>query len=171
MVSHTEPQSVSARWRALGRRHVGSISAEVDVVSFVMEHLTADLERLLFLAGAQDMSRKPGWIEAFDERIRDIVIHSVAIQRTIGEEVISGDFKIVCPRNGDMFSAGCMEDVDDCGRSRKCKGTDGGVVLCTTELGLRRFERLTEADGTSGLSKVVTVVKAKVALPDVQGEL
>ncbi|GJE96030.1 hypothetical protein PsYK624_122230 [Phanerochaete sordida] len=163
-----EPQSVSARWRALASRHICKLFVEEERYTLVLKNILHDVEAILLLAGAQDVLHTSGWVaQRFQARVQDVVVQAIAIQKTITQDIISSDFRIICPHSGSVFASEAMQDVDDCGRSRKRENSDGRKILCATELGLLRHERLSEEDGIPAETLERVVIKAKVALEGV----
>lgn len=163
-----EPQSVSARWRALASRQICHLFVEEERYTPVLKDILHDVEAILLLAGAQDVLHTSGWVaQRFQARIQDVVVQAIAIQKTITQDIISSDFKISCPPSGSTFVSEAMQDVDDCGRSRKRENRDGRRILCATELGLLRHERLSDEDGIPAETVERVVIKAKVALEGV----
>lgn len=160
----TEPQAISARWRALTRRYVGELFEARDLVALVTGHVLKDLQHALLLAGAEQLFRVRDWMDSFTSKVTDIVAQGLAIQKAVGEDMSSSDLQLLCPPCGEPFSARTMEDVEDCGRRRKRNAVDGKRVLCVNALGLQRCEKVAGEEGAAGEVKAVVLLKAKVAL-------
>lgn len=118
---------------------------------------------ILRISGAKDIASGAALVDSYLVKVRDIVQQSLDIQRSIGEEVVSSDFQIICPSYEAPFSSKLMEDVNDCGRRRTEQVTESCMVLCTTELGLRRREKVAREEGVDEIV-TTTLMKAKVAL-------
>lgn len=181
MVQHTdilcaEPQTVSARWRGLVRRSVRRLGNGHDTTSYLIDQTMVTLADVLRISGAKDIVFLAEGVDRYRDKVRDLVLQSSEIQRAIGEEVSSSDFQVICPPFSGEFCADSMENVDDCGRGKSRISDDGRVLLCCTELGLRRCENVAGRDGGRGEGEgegeiiSTTLIKAKVALRDDGGE-
>lgn len=165
LTTRTEPQAVSARWRVLSRRYVKLLGTGHDAASNAMEQLLGAFRNILLICGAREALPTTNWA-GIKEKVEEIIAESLRIQKAIGEDIASSDFQVICPHANTPFAAECMEDVDDCARTRGKKTLGGTPILCTTELGLRRCEKLAEEKGRPVHVHAVTLMKAKVALQD-----
>ena len=129
----------------------------------VTDHLVYALGKVLTLSGARGVSGSSTWGDKFREKVVEVVEQSMVIRRAVGEDVSSSDLEIICPHHGSAFIAEEMQDIDDCGRKKLQETSEHRRVLCTTEIGLRRRERVASEKGRSEMHTVI-LVKAKVAL-------
>ncbi|KAG0708575.1 hypothetical protein DFH29DRAFT_794786 [Suillus ampliporus] len=158
-VRETESQAVSGRWRALTRSHVQKVALqESDVHSTMVAHISDTLVVVMIAAGCtknyEDAYRE--FTMKFGERVSNIVRMAARLNRAMGEEVTSADLSPTHAAAGERFDTESMKDFDE------GSGTQSGVVLCTTALGLQRSERV--GHGESAEYRMMTLVKPKVAL-------
>lgn len=140
-----------------------------DVIEGIMDVLVVAGVRL-----ASDAMR--GRIEeVFGERISAVVLQTVELRKIVGEDMLSSEFEILCPRHSHRFQEEWMEDAEGAGsprdhghRSRR-KHTQTAAVLCTTELGLSRHEKKS-TDGPNDNVESRVIIKAKVMLSSVVDE-
>ncbi|GJE90680.1 hypothetical protein PsYK624_068240 [Phanerochaete sordida] len=156
-----EPQAISARWRILSRRYAGRLGREVDVVTSGTTKLVDTFKIILVISGAQDFISTIDWPGVYS-KANSIIASSVKVQRVVGEDIASADFQIICPFESDPFDLECMADVEECARGERGRPAKLNVVICTSELGLRRCEKV---DGEGSGVKSTTLLKAKVVLP------
>lgn len=133
------------------------------------------MSNILLVSGAatdaQNVSR--AMEEQFGDKVVDIVTSSIAVQRAVGEDIVSSDFQITCPRFNENFVVEEMEDVNDDGRQPMSRGVSTkSTVLCATDIGLKRRENRNSGDPV-GTSEVVavTMLKSRVALSSLADEL
>lgn len=101
---------------------------------------------------------------AFANKARDIVVQCMAVQKAIGEDVASSDFQLICPSANATFNAAGMQNMDDRSREKQPRDYNGLPVLCTTEIGLCRREKMEIEGSKVGRIQAITVIKAKVVL-------
>ncbi|KAG6810507.1 hypothetical protein H0H92_011558 [Tricholoma furcatifolium] len=137
-----EEQAVSGRWRALTRKYLPRTSCHELSLLFVDAFINILLVADVLLPHAQLQKA----IETrFTERISIIVDSAQKLRKAIGEEITSFDFEIAFVNHDTVFSP---DDMDDAFASEFEKGRQNiEPVLCTTELGLEKFERRTEKGG------------------------
>lgn len=104
-------------------------------------------------------------MDAFGDKVHDVVVQAFALQKAIGEGVLSAEYQVIRPLGQSTFSSDLMADVDDCGRGKGKTKSSGKLVLCTTGIGLSKVRRV-EDDGETSTSRIVsqTIVKADVLL-------
>lgn len=161
---YVEPQTVSARWRALVRRCIRELNHDkgIDYVPTVSEQLLRLLRNVIEVAGgAQGQGLSD---EELLKKLREIVEHSLEFQRTVGEDVASTLFVMFYPLPGSSFTSDEMEDLDDGGRGKSKISRDGTKILCATDLGLKRREKASDSSGKERTQEVV-LLKAKTMLP------
>ncbi|KAI0086058.1 hypothetical protein BDY19DRAFT_870475, partial [Irpex rosettiformis] len=172
-ILHNESQAVSARWRTLTRRYIDPSDENRRIhAASVGDGLVYDLSDILALSGVAIS----GAIEAVDDRIRavfgekltSIVNKALEINKVVGEEISTNEFEVICPRYGEQFLTELMEDTDDAGaRSHVDTAIQNqAAVLCTTDLGLRRYgKKGAVGRGEQEVWENSVLLKAKVALP------
>ncbi|GJE96027.1 hypothetical protein PsYK624_122200 [Phanerochaete sordida] len=161
-----EPQTVSARWRALTRRYVRRSCVENGLQAYAAKLIRA-FQDILLVAGAQDHLRSSDWT-GIQARMERIAASIMSVQNAIGEDVTSSELQVLCARPGAQYTSSWMQDADDCGRKgkRRDHGAEVQGVQCTTGLGLGRREVTQDNEGRSHV-KLVTILKAQVVLrPD-----
>ncbi|KAF7964452.1 hypothetical protein HWV62_7579 [Athelia sp. TMB] len=96
--------------------------------------------------------------EGFGDRVNTIVEVALHINRVMGEEITSGDMETVIWPRGVIFEPKAMDDAGGEAFSHE----EEAIVLCTTELGLRKATQ----EGKGGLSarESTLLLKPKVAL-------
>lgn len=134
-----------------------------DLIQVDSEQMATRIIDILRISGAKDIAPDAALVDSYLVKVQDIVQQSLDIQRSIGEEIASSDFEIICPPYEAPFCPELMEDVNDCGRRRAEQVPQSCKVLCTTELGLRRREKVAREEGVDEIV-TATLMKAKVAL-------
>jgi len=163
---------VAGRWRALTRTHAQKIAFREDAQhSTLVTNLSEALVLVLVAAGCagtyDEIYKRIA--SAFGTRISALVDMATRLNRGMGEEVTSADLWPAYIEFGTAFDRNDMSDAyaeggDDAHDTRK-----GQVVLCTTELGLIRSEKV-QVDGRPKFS-TTHLVKAKVVLESVVDEM
>ncbi|KIP03241.1 hypothetical protein PHLGIDRAFT_121765 [Phlebiopsis gigantea 11061_1 CR5-6] len=162
-----EPQAVSARWRALTRQYATSLRPDVDRVSLAVRHALNDLRHVLILCGASEDFTKSDGLDAFMEKVRGVVEHAFALQKAIGEGVLSAEYQVICPPSRSPFTADSMTDMDDRSRGRRQAESSGKRVLYTTGIGLSKVQRGEDgrrAEASKRQAVLQIMVKADVTL-------
>ena len=156
---------MSARWRVLTRKYTEQIDEGRCAVVDAAGQLLRAFVDVLLLAGAHNLEGAVALENSMKDKVKDIIVESMKVQKAIGEGVASADFQVICPAANASFTDELMDDVDDCGRGKKGKRIlDGTPIMCTTEVGLRRWEKVTRDYGKADQIHAVTLLKAKVAL-------
>ncbi|KAH7928098.1 hypothetical protein BV22DRAFT_1083726 [Leucogyrophana mollusca] len=133
----SEPQPTSSRWRALTHKHIHEIHPELD--DYAVNEMTETIFRwsldIFVISGSTNPQQVPSTRETFRNRfgaqVRRISKAACRLAQVTREEIMSTNFEVVAVDNGKGFDALEMSDAfEDYGSSK-------GVVLCTTELGLR----------------------------------
>lgn len=135
--------------------------AKIDHVPTASEQLLHLLKQVILISGGV-----AGTSESDKEnlkKVREIVEQCFDVQRVIREDVASTDFEILYSPPGTPYSAALMDDIDDDGRGRTKKPTEGTPILCTSDLGLKRREKLD--DSANGKIESFVMLKTKVMLP------
>ena len=91
------------------------------------------------------------------EKVRAIMKASGALREAIGEKVSSSDFQVIYPQCEAAFTPETMEDVNakSCPRETKTDQDAVQSILCTTDVGLCRYESRGSVDGAA--SKATSV--------------
>ncbi|KAH9933532.1 hypothetical protein B0H21DRAFT_813604 [Amylocystis lapponica] len=162
-----EPQAVTGRWRMLTRQYTRALTKDVpDMASFLMPQLAQCIADVLFVAGIpwqswETVSRNHG------ERLKGLVTMMLDLRNTIGEYAVASHFELIMSL-GHEFDPTTMED--GFGEAKHALPDPDTRVLCTTELGLRRWERVS-AKGKDGEWTVTVALKSKVVLDSITAEL
>ncbi|KZP05602.1 hypothetical protein FIBSPDRAFT_842873 [Athelia psychrophila] len=165
---NSEDQAVAGHWRALSRSHLRHLNTGAkDALPHIRKIVCSGLADVLISAKCQ--INPSGVIEAltgkFGDRIYAIIDAALNINRILGEEITSGDFDIVTWQGGVKFDPTAMEDAasDDGSYDEK------SIVLCTTEMGLRRESW--EVKGGQRAQEITLLLKPKVALESVLAQI
>lgn len=131
-----EPQPTSSRWRALTHKHVHTLYP--GLADYSSEELRETICRwtsdILVAACATQASSSRSWVrETFGEQVCRIVKAVAGIAQICKEEIMSTNFDVIMVEPGQLFDQRTMTDSFGVGSL--------GVVLATTELGLRRMTR------------------------------
>lgn len=146
----------------MSRRYARQLAGGWDTTSSGTEKLFGAFKDILIVSGAQESASSVNWLGIHD-KVKSIIVDSIKLQKAIGEDIASTDFQIIRPHANAPFSVDFMEDVEDCRKTRQSKVAEGATVLCTTELGLSRCEKMAQEGGNARI-KFATLLKAKVAL-------
>lgn len=159
-VREAEEQAVSGRWRALTRTHLHRmLGREPDMSMYMVDAFV----NVLITAGYQE---KPAALQDrimndFAGRIRVILQAAQRLNRSIGEGVTSCDLEALYIAPSVSYDPTTMEDAFN-ETTPKDKATTPEKVLCTTDLGLVRAEKVS---GAVGEWQELVLLKPKVVLP------
>ncbi|KAI0941760.1 hypothetical protein AcW1_003560 [Taiwanofungus camphoratus] len=172
-ITKNESQSVSGRWRSITHRSLRSLLLETHVAARLQKYLAEVIADVLLLSGFHEASNQlhDTITDKYGEQIKIIVKGGLDIHRAIAEDIISCDFEPMNILWGQPFDAEKMDDEYSSGESPEGPCSSCTAVLCTTQLGLRRIERCVGAANTAQESQVTNLLKPKVALEAVIGEL
>ncbi|CAA7260335.1 unnamed protein product [Cyclocybe aegerita] len=157
-VREAEEQAVSGRWRQLTRTHLQRMLAHepeqlavdmVDVFSNII--VTAGLKESPATVHERIMT-------SFGDRIRMAMKHAQNMNKKIGEGITSCDLEVLYIVPEIPFNPNMMEDA--IGSTSITNNHES--VVCTTDLGLARTEKLS---GTIGQWNEAVLLKPKVVLP------
>ncbi|KAI0708748.1 hypothetical protein C8T65DRAFT_576244 [Cerioporus squamosus] len=161
-----EPQSVTGRWRALGRAHLKRILSNADYVPSLVSELSGVVADILLVAGAA--GTKGAIVEivsaVFGSELTEIVTFALNFQATTGERVVSRDFAVLAAKPGAPFDVSRMEAEH---HPEAALAAQGAGILGTTQLGLVA-ERTVERDGRRGDSEIrrAVLLRCKVVLQE-----
>ncbi|KAF8805131.1 hypothetical protein BYT27DRAFT_7192773 [Phlegmacium glaucopus] len=154
-VRETEEQAVSGRWRQLTRTHFQRMVAAPNFANDMVEILAN-----IFIAAGFKESLTALQVQiatCFGERIHIVMQCAQQLNKTIGEGVTSCDLDTLYLEPDIPFDSHTMDD--------SLNASDPLIseekVLCTTDLGLGRAEKIS---GTTGEWQEVTLLKPKVIL-------
>ncbi|KZT22436.1 hypothetical protein NEOLEDRAFT_1119465 [Neolentinus lepideus HHB14362 ss-1] len=160
-IKECEPQAVAGRWRSLTREHLrrAGNSEEAEYESFLSEVFTA-IQLLCAATGCIEFSSSIG--QTAQHNIGGIIQLALHLRNVMGEKITSCDFKTLLVDPGRPFESGWMEE-DGADTSENQGYLSDSRVICTTELGLLRSERISTEDGQTKDNEDV-IMKPKVAL-------
>ncbi|KAG6885092.1 hypothetical protein C0993_005975 [Termitomyces sp. T159_Od127] len=147
-----EMQTISGRWRALTRKYLPHTEEHELALLFI------DAIANILLVSNVNQSRDTilKLVETrYTERVAVIARGAQKLRKAIGEEVTSCDFEVIFVHQDTAFSPAQMDDE---GFREGRDQTE--PVLCTTELGLRKFER---RPGREAIWEDTILLKAKIA--------
>lgn len=154
---NAESPSVSGRWRALTRANM--LEQRSDMVSHATQSLADAIAKVLVVAGWKEglsqMNDKV--MKKFGERLTTVASSAVSLNKVMGQDLTSAEFYPLMVRHGHPFVHDVMEDA--LGEPTMGAQSIIGRVLCTTDLGLLRQEKVSNGDVNTA-----TLLKAKVAL-------
>jgi len=155
LTNHEEEQAVSGRWRQLTRTHFQRMVAAPNFA-----HDMAEVLAHIFIAAGFKENLTALQVQiatCFSERIHIVMQCAQQLNKTIGEGVTSCDLDTLCIEPEIAFDDHTMDDSLNTSDPLISKEK----VLCTTDLGLGRAEKVS---GTSGEWQEVTLLKPKVIL-------
>ena len=157
LTNHKEEQAVSGRWRQLTRTHFQRMVAAPNFANDMAEVLA----NVFLAAGFKESlaALQLQIVTCFGERIHLVMQCAQQLNKTIGEGVTSCDLEPLYIESEIPFDGNTMDD--SLNTSDPLTPSDE-KVLCTTDLGLGRAEKIS---GTSGEWHEVTLLKPKVILP------
>ncbi|KZT05470.1 uncharacterized protein LAESUDRAFT_727115 [Laetiporus sulphureus 93-53] len=162
-ILRSESQSIAGRWRAITHRNMPSqLPDGRDWQDYCVEHSTSLLSSISMAAGGRvDVSGQA-------DSIREIIHGAFRLRKMIGENIVGSNYTVTIGQSGDVFTPDFMEDAFAL-RGRPPK--TGMSILCASELGLLRLDKVkASADAAGGISEVV-ILKPKVVLADFVMEL
>lgn len=138
-------------------------------LNIVFGLLVENIHKILTFAGASQELRLGGTIET---KLRGILSSSRRLRELIGECVTSSDFHVLYPRYKENFDKILMDDAF-ARKDAKYDSVDSlaNTVLLTTDLGLRRREKIKGAANTQDYLQQAIPLKAKVILRSAVSEL
>jgi len=154
-VRDTEEQAVSGRWRQLTRTHFQRMVAAPNFANDMAEVLA----NIFIAAGFKESltALQVQIVTCFGERINTVMQCAQQLNKTIGEGVTSCDLDTLYIEPETPFDGHMMDDT----LNMSDPLTEEEKVLCTTDLGLGRAEKIS---GTSGEWHEVTLLKPKIIL-------
>ena len=143
---------MSGQWRSLACRHgLDMTETEQNVGKFIRD----DVEKLCGVLGwsALDLTHL--------ESLKSIASRTLQLHKTIHIEIVSGDITIISPELGTPFDPAAMEVSDV-----KSADAELPIVLCTTDMGLRKsvVEKTFSDEGYKSRVHPTVILKAKVFL-------
>lgn len=109
--------------------------------------------------------------QAFGGKVGAIVTLAIELRVVIGEEMMSSEFLLLCPKYNVPFGQDFMEDADGEGSRDQCRrSSQGQPILGTVELGLCRYEKKLTENAIENVERRV-LTKAKVVLCAMTEEL
>ncbi|KAG1887025.1 hypothetical protein F4604DRAFT_1719683 [Suillus subluteus] len=134
---HSEPQPTSSRWRALTHKHIHELHPELN--EYAINEMTETIFRwsldIFLISGSTNPQPNPASRENFRARfgaqVKRISKAACRLAQVTKEEIMSANFEVIAADSGQPFDGQEMMDAFEDYRS------SDGVVLCTTELGLR----------------------------------
>jgi hypothetical protein len=143
IISLTEPQPTSSRWRALAHRHIHASYPNLAETS--LNDLTDAILRwsadIFLITGCSSYetpttSSKEALRQRFGDQIRRIAKAVIRLARVTREEIISTCFDVIAVSEVDTFDASQMSDMFGGYVASR------GAIIATTELGLRCTTRI-----------------------------
>jgi hypothetical protein len=113
------------------------------------------LEAILIVAGCNENDASAA-VRKFNEQLTAVGELVTKTRKAIRVDIISSDLNLVCISHGAVFDSTKMEDEDG-------RVVDGGVVFCTTALGLQETMK-SEQSGGSGNHQRKMPLRPKVLL-------
>ncbi|KAG2154053.1 hypothetical protein DEU56DRAFT_772607 [Suillus clintonianus] len=143
---HSEPQPTSSRWRALTHKHIHELHPELN--EYAINEMTETIFRwsldIFLISGSTNPQPNPASRENFRARfgaqVKRISKAACRLAQVTKEEIMSANFEVIAADSGQPFDGQEMLDAFE-----DYKSSDG-VVLCTTELGLRCSTRKATSD-------------------------
>jgi hypothetical protein len=154
---------VSGKWRALTKSSVDKLldGGKTSFSSYVTKLIAERLSAIMIIAGCYDAIYAYKTVtEKFESKLALITKSVLELRRVTGEKITSCDMSVFGYLCETPFDAALM--FDDFNNGAKPELSSGGVVLCTTELGLR----LAKSVSKDGRAEYVeeTILMPKVVL-------
>ncbi|OJA13620.1 hypothetical protein AZE42_03972 [Rhizopogon vesiculosus] len=145
-MSQSEPQPTSSRWRALTHKHIHELHPEL--TDYAINEMTETIFRwsldIFLISGSTNPQPNPASRENFRGRfgsqVKRISKAACRLAQVTKEEIMSANFEVIAADSGQPFDGQEMMDAFE------DYGSSNGVVLCTTELGLRCSTRRATSD-------------------------
>ncbi|KAJ4471453.1 hypothetical protein J3R30DRAFT_3660195 [Lentinula aciculospora] len=163
----TEEQPVSARWRILTRKYVRQLYPTVEQPN-PANHILDACANILIISGLHESEERllDRLAARFSDRLALIVERAVHLNNAIGDDVTSCEFVPIYCTPDIAFDSGTMENATDNGSA------SGGhelifvqhenKILCTTDLGLLRAEKV---QGEERTWHNTILLKPKIIMP------
>ena len=161
---------MSGKWRALTHAHFLRVlvswrrQPEEDFIQDIVSYI-ADI---LLIAGVQQRRREllKNLDTTFKDRLSAVRKILLQLNKAVVEEFTSGDIEAIYHHPRTEFDPATMDDANAVAEGHE--GSHDEEILCTTDLGLRMYERLPAKRNSRSepeWSKAI-LLKAKVVLPD-----
>ncbi|KAJ3995249.1 hypothetical protein F5050DRAFT_1573965 [Lentinula boryana] len=163
----TEEQPVSARWRILTRRYVRQIYPTIKQQDLTYRILAA-CANILIISGLRESEQRllNRLAARFSDRLTLIIERAVHLNDVIGDDITSCEFVPIYCFPAVPFEPSTMENATD-------NGSPGGgheavfvpnenKILCTTDLGLLRAEKV---QGEERTWHNTVLLKPKIVMP------
>ena len=164
-----ESTAVCGRWRVLTRQYVKHLEDQDRMARYVREDMIESISAILWTAGESRCDFPQlccGIEEDFGEKLGALVAACTALAKALGEDIIASDIRLFCPFFDDKYLKGIMDDASEGGRAKPSKAqplAHTPPVLCTTELGLQRCEKVVGDGGVQESSRIM-MLKPQVLL-------
>ncbi|KAK2464375.1 hypothetical protein APHAL10511_003522 [Amanita phalloides] len=154
----SDDQAIYGRWRAMTRKHARQMTS--DNANLTMFFLDAFVMILITAGLKQEPSYIADMIQTrFADDIDRIIKKSQELKKVLGEDVTSCELEMLYFEPDYEFSEATMEDTFQ-DQSVKENGQTSEGVLCTTDLGLIRQEKIKD----TGDWKETVLLKPKIVL-------
>ncbi|KAF8181794.1 hypothetical protein BJ912DRAFT_906612 [Pholiota molesta] len=157
-VRETEEQAVSGRWRQLTRKHLQRMLAHDPDLSSDMLGAVANIFTTAGLKDSPEMLYER-IVGRFAGRVSVVMKLAVDLNKHIGEGITSCDLEALYIAPDVKFNPATMDDA--IGASSSSPEAAQEMILCTTDLGLVRAEKIASARGDW---KESVLLKPKVVL-------
>lgn len=158
-----EVQAVAGRWRSLTRAHLRSWDkgGEAELEHY-LPLVAEEVKSVYLLTGCVSPEDLSSGGRTVYKSLSGIVQLALRIRNTLGEDITSCDFEVIAAPQGQPFDSQFMDEDggDEFGPQGHSSDTQ---VLCTTELGLMRTERVRSGSKENHLRQDI-VANCKVAL-------
>ncbi|KAG1804975.1 uncharacterized protein HD556DRAFT_1226087 [Suillus plorans] len=166
---HSEPQPTSSRWRALTHKHIHELHPELN--EYAINEMTETIFRwsldIFLISGSTNPQPNPASREnfraCFGAQVKRISKAACRLAQVTREEIMSANFEVIAADSGQLFDGQEMMDAFE------DYGSSDGVVLCTTELGLRCSARKATSDAPASEESIDRriLLRPKVVLESV----
>jgi len=154
-IRESEEQAVAGRWRALTQTHVQRLrDKDPDLRFYFIDAIVSVLITAGIRANPVELTERI--TTAFAERIDILVKSALQLNKAIGQGITSCELKIICLPPDALFDPATMDDAfgRDLSKGKAAEET----ILCTTDLGLLRAEKV------QGIWEETILIKPKVVL-------
>jgi hypothetical protein len=167
----SEDQAIFGKWRALTSIHLQRVLAlwkREPEADFLPEIVSNIIDVATISGVKKSRSEFNEMMRTFRDRLKNIKRKTTRLNRALLEEITSADMEALYVYPKDDFDPAIMDDANAVTASDNHAIT--GQVLCMTDLGLRRYVKISSNGEKPEWEKTI-LLKAKVVLPDAIKEM
>jgi hypothetical protein len=153
--------SVAAKWRALTTANLDKLQErnESTFPEEVMDFLMTKASAIVTTAG---FHMRPKLTKELKNNLQWMTKSTLELRTAVLQQVSWSEMEVFLIPEGQNFDPRIMTDDSDNGRKGASSSVNGGVVFCTTDLGLMNSRGVTNEGGTELVEEIL--LKPKVLL-------